>query len=173
MKKNIIKTSIVLYGEIKNDSVIWKKWYEYAKSFIEKVGYCPNYVGISGQSFKSKHILSISRIEKKFIKTVENGETFDSLEVYSLPPNFNQAAFDYEIHMARICSYEPHFILATLLQKDFLKIDVDNVINELKEFINFKNGQIFEMTNPESPFFYAAKVNPVSYYKSLKILKEI
>jgi hypothetical protein len=29
------------------------------------------------------------------------------------------------------------------------------------------------MTNPESPFFYAAKVNPVSYYKSLKILKEI
>lgn len=64
MKKNIIKTSIVLYGEIKNDSVIWKKWYEYAKSFIEKVGYCPNYVGISGQSFKSKHILSISRIEK-------------------------------------------------------------------------------------------------------------
>lgn len=173
MKRNVIRTSIVLYGEIELDPIKWMEWYEYAKNLTVKVGYCPNYVGISGQSFKSDSILTISKTEKKFKKTVEAGGKFDSLDVYSLPPDFKQAAFDYETYMARYCSYEPHFALVTLLQGDFLKIDVDSVIEELKEFIKFREGQIFEMTAPESPFFYASKVNPASYYKSLKILKEI
>ena len=172
MKKNVIRTSITLYGEIESNPVKWLEWFTYAKTLTEEIGYNPNYVGISGTSFKSGNILTLAKTEKRFKKAVEAGEAFDSLDVYSLPDEFKQAVFDYKTYMVRYCSYEPHHITIILLQEDFSKINTEKVIENLKTFIKFSMGQIFEMSALESPFFYASKANPASHYKSLNILKE-
>lgn len=172
MRKNVIRTSITLYGEVQLDAAKWLEWFDYTKRLNDEIGYNPNYVGISGKSFKSGSILTIAKAEKRFKKAVEAGEYFDSLDVYSLPEEFKQAAFDYQTYMVRYCSYEPHHVTITLNQEDYSKIDEDKVIEDLKKFIKFSEGQIFEMSSTESPFFYASKVNPASYYKTLKILRK-
>jgi len=165
--------SIVLYGNIDSNTVKWLKWYEYSISEISELGFSPNFIGVEGQSFNSEKITLLKKNDKKLRASFDKDEDFTSIALYSLPENFKQAAFDYDIYMSRTTQERyPHIIL-TISYDNFKKINVNNTIEKLKEHIQFSYGQIFEMSSYESPQFYAAKLNSIEAYKSLKVIQEL
>jgi hypothetical protein len=96
-----------------------------------------------------------------------------SLAVYSLPNDFTQAAFDYNFYLGRNGNGGNQYIILTFPRELYGTIETASIISELKGFIQFENGQVFEMSRYECPMFYAAKVNPPSTYQSLKIIKNM
>jgi len=173
VKKDIIKSCITLYGGIEDASAKWWDWYEFSKSLTQKLGFSPNYVGASSKTFKSDKISTIQKAESKLKKAVEGGEKFQSLEVYALPDEFKQAAFDYNTYIVRYKGFQPHHITLAMPQETFNSLKVDEIVQALKEYIDFVSGEIYEISVFESPFFYASKANPPSYFKSLKVIREI
>lgn len=165
-------TTIVMYGDISNSVSQWASWYDYAVNQALQLGYIPNYIGVIGQSFASGKINLIKRIDKRLRKALSEGEEFSSIAIYSLPDGYNQAAFDYEIYLSRDTQEKSPHIIFTIPSDSYKNLDENSIIKELKRFINFTNGQVFEMLSSESPQFYAAKVNLPEVYKSLKILRE-
>jgi len=174
MKNEDLRTSITLYGKIEDDVMQWWEWFLFSKELTSKLGYIPNYVGITSKScFKSGKILELNRASKRLDKSVKENEEINSIDLYSLPEKFKQAAFDYFTSMVRYAGpHDPQHITISIPSKDFYHLEDENTIERLKQFIIFSTGQIYELSSSESPIFYASRVNPPSYYKTLKLLRE-
>lgn len=57
----------------------------------------------------------------------------------------------------------------TLPIEIYEKIDYKELIAGLKNFIEFKDGEIFNMYNLESPQLYASKANAPSSFRTLDV----
>ena len=89
--------SITFNGEIDNDNVRWIQWYNDAKKIVKLLGYEPTHVGISGTAFKSGKVLSVSKSEKKILKSLENGDSVYYISLFALPKDYKSASFDYDV----------------------------------------------------------------------------
>lgn len=165
-----ITTSIVLYGDINSlDSKKWLDFYNYISNFIQSINLVPNYIAVSSESIKSSKISPLKRVEKKLYTAIDNKEEISSLSIYSLPDNFETAAFDYNAYICRTNRLKYSHIIVTLPIEIYKKIDYRGLIVELKNFIDFKEGEIFNLSNLESPHLYASKANAPSAFKSLDV----
>jgi hypothetical protein len=97
-------------------------------------------------------------------------EKIESISIYALPDNFTQAVFDYYTFMSIDIVSENQLITISLPIDSFIEVNAIEMEEDLKEFITFKNGEIFEMSVLECPYFYATKLNPASDFESLKII---
>ncbi|WP_054950182.1 hypothetical protein [Numidum massiliense] len=168
-----LTTSIVLYGEIEpSDTQSWLNFYNYCIDLAASINFPPNYLGISGESFRSGKILTINRAEKRLLKSLERKEEINSLEIYSLPEDFTTAAFDYNVYICRESDDDPTYLMLTFPSESFDKVYTPELLSQLKNFVDFQGGQVFKMSNLESPLFYASKANPPSVFKTLEVIRE-
>lgn len=166
-------TSITIYWKAEDNPQIWRDWYQYCKSLTERLGYIPNYVEISSETFKSGKVLTIKRVERRFMKAIDNGESLKNLSIYSLPDGFKQAVFDYNTYVVRYCGGTPNHITLSFSTKVYETLDIKSIIEEFKSYIEFSHGEIYELPISESTFFYAMKVNSLDTYKGLKIIRKL
>ena len=166
-----LTTSIVLYGEIdSSDSKKWLDFYNYIVDFTTSYNLTPNYMGASAVSIKSCKISPIKRIEKKLYTSIENNEEITSVSLYNLPDEFEIAAFDYNAYICRTNRLTPPHILVTFLNEVFDEVDHTKLTEDMKDFINFEHGEIFKLSNLESPHIYASRANNPSTFKTLEVI---
>ncbi|WP_139015498.1 hypothetical protein [Metabacillus indicus] len=167
-------TSIALYGEIDEfDTNKWIEFYRISKELSRNFSFESNYIGLNGEEFKSGKVLTIKRTEKRLLKSLTEGHDLFSMALISLPENFTQAAFDYNFYLGREKNEEndkQSKIILTISSQEFKRINIASIIPALKEFIEFKEGEIFELSRYEVPLFYASKINEMKDYESLKIV---
>lgn len=168
MSDRIIK-SISLYGNIVDDKIEWMSWYKKTKSIISMLGYEANYFSVEGGNMTSGKVMKIKRSEKKLLNNIENDESIKWISVYSLPASYKSASFDYDVFLTRNTGY----VSLMTNQSDLNKFDEDKLIELLKDHINFRNGEIYEMDRKECPLLYVSKVNSISFFKTLKVIKNI
>jgi len=151
---NLMKT-VSLYGSINDNKEIWMKWYKSCKDYIEGLGLKANYFSIESATMKTGKVMTMNKSEKKMSKSIEQGDKINWLSIYSLPDNFKQAAFDYDVYMTRgrghVCFSASKDIYKRIVENDF--------INLFKQFIEFESGEVFEMAREESSIFYMFRAN--------------
>lgn len=162
-------TSITLYGKNQANKDNWVFWYKSAKSIVRLLGYEPNYFGVHSNTMNSGKIMTIKRSEKKLLKSIDAGDCIKWIELYSLPDDYRQASFDYDVFLIRDIDQ------VTLLtnKTDFENADEDVLINLLKHHITFKYGEIYELDRDECPLIYASKANPPSFFKTLNVIRKL
>ena len=158
--------SFLLYIDLINDSFDWQGWYFSSKEIIQNIGYSCNYIAVASQHFHSGKVLLLRRNEKRLLNEINTGSRIDNIQLMVLPPDFNTAVFDYEV---QIIKYND-FIMLTVNKHDFNKVNINMFISEMEKYIYVTYWEIFEMSRYETPLLYAAKDNPKSFFKSLKVL---
>lgn len=172
MSKNLVKKSLILYGNVKKNLKPDLEFYNYSKKIISDLGFIPNYLGIESKIFKSGKILPIQKAEIKLLDAIQKGEKLDSLNILSLPDNFQQAIFDYNVSIIMYKTFEQEYISLTVNEPKCLsRINVDETINNLKNYLDFINGEIVEMSCEETLLNYVLKGKPASDFKLFKRLK--
>ncbi|MCM3133743.1 hypothetical protein M3629_13180 [Paenibacillus polysaccharolyticus] len=142
-----LTTSIVLYGKIESDDMSqWQAFYHLSKQIINSLNLEPNYIGISGDLFSGKKIKTLARMEKKLLKSFENSEDIESLEIYALPENFTVAAFDYDVYISRSKEVVFDYILATFTSEAFQNLDREQLVKLLQQCIDADSAEIFELS---------------------------
>lgn len=167
MQKETI--SITIYGEWFCDDLKWYEWYEDAKKTIELLGYECNYVGTRTSKLNSGKVMKLSGNEKKVLNEIKSGQEIKYISMFSLPEDFKSASFDYNVMIVRNSS----FITLIVNKDDFNKIDKKNTLQRLSKYVSNGIVEIYEMDRYESPLIYASKANPISSFKTLKIIKDI
>ena len=161
--------SITVYGQNIDNDFKWEEWYEDAKKIIESLGYDYNYVSVRTQKLNSGKVMKLSSNEKKVLNEIQRGQEVKHISMFSLPQGFTSASFDYEAMIVR----NSQFISLTINKGDYNKIDEQQLLTLLYKYVHNLHGEIYEMDRYESPLIYASKANPISFFKSLKIIKQI
>lgn len=167
-----VRNSLVLYGDIDTSSNSLLNLITFLQDYCNETGFPVTHYGLIGDSFTSGKILSKKRTERRLKTSIGKKEKIECVSLFSLPLDFSQAAFDYEMYIHIELEPKKQFILFTFPQ-DLTIVYHENIIKDLSDFINVEIGEIFEMSVYESPHFYASKINKDSNYESLKIIKKI
>lgn len=170
-----ILTSVVLYGNIevisKENDFKWNDWYSDAKSYIEANEFVYNYFAMTTEEKIMPKVLTVKRSEKK-IKEAIDEDNIKSISMYSLPTGFSSAIFDNDLLLIRDVE-NTGYILLTVNKLDFNDKLYDEFINMSKKYVTQIKGEIFELHKSEIPLFYVNKSNPISSFKSLKVIRKI
>lgn len=113
--------------------------------------------------------MKLSKNEKKVLNEIKSGQEIKYISMFSLPEDFQSASFDYDVMIVR----NSQFTTVTVNKGDFNKIDEQKLVQLLSKYVNKGQCEIYEMDRYESPLIYASKANPTSFFKTLKIIKEI
>ena len=161
--------SITFNGEVDSDNGKWMDWYNDAKKIIRLLGYEPTHAGIDSTTLKSGKVMMLRKSEKKIINSIENGDKVKYISMFSFPDCYKSASFDYNVLLAR----DDGYITLIMNKSDYNNIQEEIIINILRKYIDVKSGEVYEMDRNEFALFYAAKDNSASFFKTLKIIKEI
>lgn len=77
------RISYTIWGCFKSSND-WLEWYEDVKVFFHSLKYDLTHFGITGDTYNSDKILTVSRKEKEFIKKLESNIYPTCVECYSL-----------------------------------------------------------------------------------------
>lgn len=146
----------------------WLNWYQDVENLMKSLGYKPTHIGIQSKSFCSGKILTVARKKKDILATIAAGENPSSFSCYSLPKDYRTASFDYDFLGVR----NEEYISVIVKEVDYKKLNIKNVVSQLKEYINYEYGEIYMMSKEEMPLIYAAtrKLNNI---KSFSLIQEI
>lgn len=159
--------SITLYGDgLKKQK--WIEWYDYTSSVFKKLEYERTHLAIKSEEYNTEKVVTVRRKEKQVLQLLKDGTLPESLTLFSLPKDYRSASFDYNILAVR----NKEYISFIFNSQDFEKIEVNNLVWNMKQYIEFESGEIYQMDRSEMPLIYAAKANSVNSFKSLTVLKE-
>lgn len=159
--------SITLWGDglIKGN---WLNWYHDIGIIFQELGYKRTHIGIDCKSYTSKKIVTIERKEKSILDILQSEDIPKSMSCYSLIKDYKVAMFDYDVMAVR----QSEYISIILNRSDLVKIDIDNVIFNLTQYIDLQCGEVYQMDREEMPLIYAARAKPIKPFRSLIILKK-
>lgn len=159
--------SITLWGDglIKGN---WLDWYHDIGIIFQELGYKRTHIGIDCKSYVSRKIVTIERKEKSILDILQSEDIPKSMSCYSLIKDYKVAMFDYDVMAVR----QSEYISIILNRSDLVKIDIDNVIFNLTQYIELQCGEVYQMDREEMPLIYAARTNPIKPFRSLIILKK-
>lgn len=166
-----IITCASLYGNIKSD-IDLSKWYFTVKNNFLKLGKEVDLLGISSDiTFTTSKLKKARTTEKKLIKCINDNEGFEYISLYSVPDNFTQATFDFEIFSCIVFN-NPSSKISFYVNRDISEIpNFYDIINEFRDFLNIEKEFIYQLSGYESPFNFETNFKKHSF-KTLKIIKE-
>ena len=165
MEEKVI--SITLWGNgIQKEK--WLNWYQDVENIMKILGYKPTHIGIQSKTFCSGKILTVARKKKDILATIAAGENPSSFSFYSLPKDYRTASFDYDF----LCVRKEEYISVIVKDVDYGKLNIESVISQLKDYINYEYGEIYIMSKKEMPLIYAATRN-LDNIKSFSLIVEI
>lgn len=94
-------TSIVIYGEIDDKTESWKRWVDFSKDIVSRYSSNTAYISIKADGFNNNNVVKYDIIIQKISQAIIDEKSFESISMYSLPDNFEQAAFNYDIYISR------------------------------------------------------------------------
>lgn len=108
------------------------------------------------------------RRDKVLFKNLQNGK-LEWVSFYALPEDYGTACFDYYIFISINYKYER---ITAVFDEGILKEEEIIIAKRmLRDYMKFPCvEEVYTMDKEETPLLYAAKVNPDSSFKTLKII---
>ena len=163
-----LTVSLTLWGKLLNEHS-WNEWYIDVKKIFEMLELNITHLGIDSPRYHSGKVLTVSRKEKEILQSFEEGEFPTSFSCYSLPKDYRTAAFDYNLFILR-----REDLITIIMKEEYYDADkADSFITIINKYIDMERGQIYEMDINDLPLFYARGANDISFYKTLKVIKNL
>ncbi len=143
----------------------WLEWYRYVEKLFAKTGHTITHVAVKTDFSKTGRITRISKKKIEEIGKIKNNGNSFCVEVYSLPINYEIAAFDYDI----LCVRTECFISLVIKEQDSKHIGENDILG-MKKFLDYKSGEVYSTLNNEVPLLYAFTndSNNLSTYEFIK-----
>lgn len=138
------------------------------------IGLTPSHFEIACNSKGLKKLRSIQKDEKKLLSALT--DQVDSFTLYSLQENFS-SFIEYDAYATLDNYFNPRHCSISIPSEIFATLNeeyINEVIQQSKSFLDFKEGEIFECHYNENPFFYIIKekeAKDMPNYKHIQHLK--
>ena len=105
----------------------------------------------------------------KFFRDAVQNEKLKYISFFSLPENYRIASFDYAIYIS--VNYKRNYITSVFEEELIKRINIETLRKLLGSYMELPyKEETYTMDKEETPLLYAKKINPISSFKTLKII---
>ena len=145
-----MKRIVYIRGKFKGTNKEMKEAYLYAKEMMKKYDLEPQYIGVIGEEWNGKKLLTIKKKEKKLIEDLEKNKKIEDIELQTKEMEGKEILYNKSYFLIS----QKDGIIAFWTNTNIEKVNFEEILEEMKKYVEPGIEEICDWESGASPIVY-------------------
>ena len=141
---------VYIRGKFKGSNKEMKEAYLYAKEMMRKYDLEPQYIGVIGEEWNGKKLLTIKKKEKKLIEDLEKNKKIEDIELQTKEMEGKEILYNKSYFLIS----QKDGIIAFWTNTNIEKVNFEEILEEMKKYVEPGIEEICDWESGSSPIVY-------------------
>ena len=147
-----MKRIVYIRGKFKGNNKEMNEAYLYAKEMMTKYDLKPQYIGVIGEEWNGKKLLTIKKKEKKLIEDLEKNKKIEDIELQAKEMEGKEILYNKSYFLIS----QKDGIIAFWTNTNIEEIDFKEILEEMKKYVEPGIEEICDWESGSSPIVYVS-----------------
>ncbi|PHI16708.1 hypothetical protein KST80_11230 [Fusobacterium polymorphum] len=147
-----MKRIVYIRGKSKGNNKEMKEVYLYAKEMMRKYDLEPQYIGVIGEEWNGKKLLTIKKKEKKLIEDLEKNKKIEDIELQAKEMEGKEILHNKSYFLIS----QKDGIIAFWTNTNIEKVNFEEILEEMKKYVEPGIEEICDWESGSSPIVYVS-----------------
>ena len=147
-----MKRIVYIRGKSKGNNKEMKEVYLYTKEMMRKYDLEPQYIGVIGEEWNGKKLLTIKKKEKKLIEDLEKNKKIEDIELQAKEMEGKEILYNKSYFLIS----QKDGIIAFWTNTNIEKINFEEILEEMKKYVEPGIEEICDWESGSSPIVYVS-----------------
>ena len=147
-----MKRIVYIRGKFKGNNKEMNEAYFYAKEMMRKYDLEPQYIGVIGEEWNGKKLLTIKKKEKKLIEDLEKNKKIEDIELQAKEMEGKEILYNKSYFLIS----QKDGIIAFWTNTNIEKINFEEILEEMKKYVEPGIEEICDWESDSSPIVYVS-----------------
>ena len=143
---------VYIRGKFKGNNKEMKEAYLYAKEMMIKYDLEPQYIGVIGEEWNGKKLLTIKKKEKKLIEDLEKNKKIEDIELQAKEMEGKEILYNKSYFLIS----QKDGIMAFWTNTNIEKVNFEEILEEMKKYVEPGIEEICDWESDSSPIVYVS-----------------
>ena len=143
---------VYIRGKFKGNNKEMNEAYFYAKEMMRKYDLEPQYIGVIGEEWNGKKLLTIKKKEKKLIEDLEKNKKIEDIELQAKEMEGKEILYNKSYFLIS----QKDGIIAFWTNTNIEKINFEEILEEMKKYVEPGIEEICDWESGSSPIVYVS-----------------
>ena len=145
-----MKRIVYIRGKSKGNNKEMKEVYLYAKEMMRKYDLEPQYIGVIGEEWNGKKLLTIKKKEKKLIEDLEKNKKIEDIELQTKEMEGKEILYNKSYFLIS----QKDGIIAFWTNTNIEKVNFEEILEEMKKYVEPGIEEICDWESDAIPLRY-------------------
>ena len=145
-----MKRIVYIRGKFKGNNKEMNEAYLYAKEMMRKYNLEPQYIGVIGEEWNGKKLLTIKKKEKKLIEDLEKNKKIEDIELQAKEMEGKEILYNKSYFLIS----QKDGIITFWTNTNIEKINFEEILEEMKKYVEPGIEEICDWESGASPIVY-------------------
>ena len=145
-----MKRIVYIRGKFKGNNKEMNEAYLYAKEMMRKYNLEPQYIGVIGEEWNGKKLLTIKKKEKKLIEDLEKNKKIEDIELQAKEMEGKEILYNKSYFLIS----QKDGIIAFWTNTNIEKINFEEILEEMKKYVEPGIEEICDWESGALPIVY-------------------
>ena len=145
-----MKRIVYIRGKFKGNNKEMNEAYLYAKEMMIKYNLEPQYIGVIGEEWNGKKLLTIKKKEKKLIEDLEKNKKIEDIELQAKEMEGKEILYNKSYFLIS----QKDGIIAFWTNTNIEKVNFEEILEEMKKYVEPGIEEICDWESGSSPIVY-------------------
>ena len=147
-----MKRIVYIRGKFKGNNKEMNEAYLYAKEMMIKYNLEPQYIGVIGEEWNGKKLLTIKKKEKKLIEDLEKNKKIEDIELQAKEMEGKEILYNKSYFLIS----QKDGIIAFWTNTNIEKVNFEEILEEMKKYVEPGIEEICDWESGSSPIVYVS-----------------
>ena len=143
---------VYIRGKFRGSNKEMKEAYLYAKEMMTKYDLEPQYIGVIGEEWNGKKLLTIKKKEKKLIEDLEKNKKIEDIELQTKEMKGKEILYNKSYFLIS----QKEGTIAFWTNTNIEKINFEEILEEMKKYVEPGIEEICDWESGSSPIVYVS-----------------
>ena len=143
---------VYIRGKFRGTNKEMKEAYLYAKEMMIKYNLEPQYIGVIGEEWNGKKLLTIKKKEKKLIEDLEKNKKIEDIELQAKEMEGKEILYNKSYFLIS----QKDGIIAFWTNTNIEKVNFEEILEEMKKYVEPGIEEICHWESGSSPIVYVS-----------------
>ena len=143
---------VYIRGKFKGNNKEMKEAYLYAKEMMIKYDLEPQYIGVIGEEWNGKKLLTIKKKEKKLIEDLEKNKKIEDIELQAKEMEGKEILYNKSYFLIS----QKDGIIVFWTNTNIEKVNFEEILEEMKKYVEPGIEEICDWESDSSPIVYVS-----------------
>ena len=143
---------VYIRGKFKGNNKEMKESYLYAKEMMIKYDLEPQYIGVIGEEWNGKKLLTIKKKEKKLIEDLEKNKKIEDIELQAKEMEGKEILYNKSYFLIS----QKDGIIVFWTNTNIEKVNFEEILEEMKKYVEPGIEEICDWESDSSPIVYVS-----------------